>query len=225
MKTLIPGLCALLIGFSSCQKSAMEPVAQNSTENINTAARYFYHGQAVNNLSQLQGDETLILLTDQIDGQAAYYGFDTREEAETYLAQFPAMKTVVEKIHTARIIRDYALSIHENEYVQEHGSNSTVFSEYLKTFENKKRVIQGTIYANVAYGGANLNKIDGVPIAVLPAFIDNNTESARFNGGPLNLNPYTLYNGYNFVGAAFVVAANIPTLWPIPFGNIASSVF
>ncbi len=226
MKNVFMAMSIVAVSLSACKKAPIQTTESQSIEISSEAISYYCNGVPVSlasDITNLTSPERMIVATDQIHGKLGYYFFDNPEMAEAYLSKYETMTEVVKNIHTATLIGNYAKQIGEAEHYAQTGSMSAEFIKYQAQFESRKRVLQGTLYNNVAFGGGFINKTLGFGIAMLPAGINNNTESVRF-AGP-GVGPYILYDGFFYGGPAFVVAANMPTLWPIPFANIASSVF
>lgn len=224
MKNILLAICVIAFTITSCSKKQIQ--TSTTTTPLPTSAKYFYQDKQVFNQEEITTEDIstkVALFTDKIDGTPSYYFFDDIYQVQNFTANNESLKEAKTHVDKYIQVREYAKQINEDAYAEKYGKSSEKFAAFLNTVNPKKRLIQGTMYMNVAYGGAAVDKIAGLNIfpALFPAH-DNNIESVRY-AGP-GVNPYTLCNGINGAAPFLIVNANNPFLL-MAQRNITTSVF
>ncbi len=225
MKTLIFAIALIAITFTACQKAPITiPTKETSSDVLPTNAHYYCNGIQVyhqHDITNFGLPQTSVLLTDQLDGVMDYYYFDNNDMAESFINSVPTFTEMQAKIRQAKIVRAYAVSIHEDEYVATNGVPSVAFTTYLDDF--KTRAFPINLYSLINYLPAPGYPVMG-PTPVLVGGINNLSNSVRGTGAPMNLHFFDANNFNPIAGVFFAVVGGIPNLPLMGWGNRISSV-
>lgn len=216
MKKYLITPLVIAIAMISCSKSSVH----TSQTPLPEDAQYFYNAKPVQFEDEIP-THNFGLATDKLNGKTQFYFFDTYEAARQFifshneLPELQANITLNEKYH------QHALAIHEDEYLAEHHESSADFTTYIN--EHKSRIFPLQVFANVGFVPPMLNVPGPMPVLGL---MDNNAESVRQIGGagPINQILFDMPNFNPRGGTFFLALNNFPSLWPMGWGNRASSV-
>lgn len=228
MKTLIFAIAVIAITFTACQKTPITIPATTtevSSDVLPTDAHYYCNGKQVyhqHDITNFGLPQTSVVVTDQLDGVMNYYYFDNSDMAESFINSVPSFTEMQAEIKQSKAHRAYAVSIHEDEYVAEHGTSSPAFTAYLD--QHKTRAFPITLFNLINFAPAPGFAVLG-PTPNLVAPINNLSNSAKGAGnGPMNVHFFDAINYNPGPGVFFAVVNNIPNLFTMGWGNRISSV-
>ena len=227
MKQILFAITMIAISITACQKQAITPAPTHETvsadDQLPTDAKFFYNTTPVTRKSEIKcydSDQRVVLATDKINGTPSYYFFDNADAAEAFIGQYPVMRELQIKARQCREMRAYATAHGEYERYAQTGSFSDEFITYTQQFKSQSRGF-ALLYQNIMFGGAFMQLNSAFPIALFPAFINNNGESIRPPAGAVIAN--TLWDGPGFGAPGIFINMSLPNFVAIGFVNKFSS--
>ena len=223
MKKVILAMSVMAIAISSCNKQASHLPANNQVsqnESLQSDALHFYHGKQVNaqqEITSYNAIESAVIVTDKIHGQLEFYYFDNETEELSFLAQHPVLKPLYDKLIEAIDLRAYSITSGAQAEFAATGVVNADFTAYAS--KHKSRGGYDVLTSLVGFPGAMIFVPIGAPIAVFPAWIDNQAKSYNSPAGQglVFRNPF--FAGGSFGIFATPGAVNFPLAWR----NIISS--
>ena len=213
-------MSVIAFAFASCQKQSTVLPATTGTNNesLSAAVAHYHQGVQITDKHEIelyQSNSAATIYTDKLNGQAAYYYFDTEDQEISFLQQHQELQALLTKVNEAIDLRSYAQSIGEADYYAQHGTNSSAYTNYATKY--KARGLY-TVFANLGGLGAALFIPNG-GVAAFPAFIDNNAESFNSPAGQ-----GLVYKNPFFGGASLGIFATAGPINFVPvWRNVISS--
>ncbi len=224
MKKVIIAMSVIAFAFGSCQKQAINPSNNAQSDLLPTTANYYCNGQQVTHQSEITNynkTATSIVITDQLNGTLSYYYFDNAALSEAFVSQHTELSALQTKIKQSETMYEYANSIHEEDYLAQHGSNSEAFTSFVKQY--KTRAFPIALFNGTSYTGAAWGVIGPTPL--LAPGINNLSNSIRSGSGlPINLTMFDLPCFNPAGGSVYITVASVPVLGGFGWANRISSV-